>query len=646
MSLRVWLPLNGDLHNQGLDSEYQSECSSYSINANGKIGKCIKLSSYIDTTVPKENWDFTTNNVSFGGWVKISKNELEAKTSTYDYTSTYANCQGTLFGNDHYGGLSIHWSTNNIYNSGSLSNIYVWTHIRNNSAQTVQTSSIEIPFDVWTHVYTVIDRVNSRVLLFINGNKEVDISFDPSQFESGNVKQGVLYINIGQVAGGNARTFSAPWAINDFRLYDHALSAKEIKEISKALVLHYPLDGVGANENLLKNSYLNSSWTYPASSYKDQYSPITTSIPDGDVYTLSFEAKSTVLGDKIRTHYYSPNTTTTCTSNQGIVKTATDGNMDFTLSTSWEKYWVIYNQTSTSAVKHVICPRMVSGLGTGTVSVRNVKLEKGSKATPWIPAPSDPLYTKMGFDSTIVYDESGFGNDGTIINDLTYDSDTPRYNLSTCIATTSSHIVTPDLTVAGFANTYTFSWWQKRAATGGIMAWGFQNGNRLNLYQHVNNLFWNTGDGASNPFGIAGSLIMDNTWHYVAITGDGTTTKLYIDGEFKANAKIYRPFTGTTIYLSGWATGTDYSFNPGCLSDFRIYATALSAEDIKELYEVGMSIDNKQNIHTYEIDEAGAIGISKTGILTSKTEFIEEDDDPNVHLYKSGEVTANHFYEE
>jgi hypothetical protein len=30
--------------------------------------------------------------------------------------------------------------------------------------------------------------------------------------------------------------------MNDFRIYDHALSTKEVEEIAKGLVLHYKLD--------------------------------------------------------------------------------------------------------------------------------------------------------------------------------------------------------------------------------------------------------------------------------------------------------------------------------------------------------------------------------------------------------------------
>ena len=116
------------------------------------------------------------------------------------------------------------------------------------------------------------------------------------------------------------------------------------------------------------------------------------------------------------------------------------------------------------------------------------------------------------------------------------------------------------------------------------------------------NFYWNTGDGNNNPFNISAATYGDNQWHHFAITGDGTTTKLYIDGEFKANAKTYRGITGTTIYLNGWDSGTNYNFN-GQLSDFRLYATVLSADDIKRLYEVSASVSKNGSMLGYEMKE-------------------------------------------
>ena len=42
--------------------------------------------------------------------------------------------------------------------------------------------------------------------------------------------------------------------MNDFRLYNHALSIKEVEEISKGLVLHYKLDNDYGTGNIIYDS--------------------------------------------------------------------------------------------------------------------------------------------------------------------------------------------------------------------------------------------------------------------------------------------------------------------------------------------------------------------------------------------------------
>lgn len=143
--------------------------------------------------------------------------------------------------------------------------------------------------------------------------------------------------------------------------------------------------------NLLKNSHsVEQTYSYPSSNYVDQCNWVTSIPLNGDTYTLSFWAKSTVAGDTIRVHFYNPSNITHCVGSQGQVSGNTDGQCDFTLSTTLTKYWVTYTiPKGGNSARSVIIPRMFSDFGKGTVSVKWEKLEEGNKATDWTPAPED-----------------------------------------------------------------------------------------------------------------------------------------------------------------------------------------------------------------------------------------------------------------
>lgn len=164
------------------------------------------------------------------------------------------------------------------------------------------------------------------------------------------------------------------------------LQAKSITETSNR-VDNLQIGG----RNLLKNSHsVEQTYSYPSSNYVDQCNWVTSIPLNGDTYTLSFWAKSTVAGDTIRVHFYSPSNITHCVGSQGQVSGNTDGQCDFTLSTVLTKYWVTYTiPKGGNSARSVIIPRMSSGSGKGTVSVKWEKLEEGNKATDWTPAPED-----------------------------------------------------------------------------------------------------------------------------------------------------------------------------------------------------------------------------------------------------------------
>ena len=104
---------------------------------------------------------------------------------------------------------------------------------------------------------------------------------------------------------------------------------------------------------------------------------------------------------------------------------------------------------------------------------------------------------------------------------------------------------------------------------------------------------------------------------------NGSNIKYYIDGVQVGSKSATGTIKQIANYLfiaaeAGAANATTPESNNfvGKISDVRIYATALSLEDIKELYQTSVSIDNKSNIYSREfIEDNNTISIQQNGQL-------------------------------
>lgn len=151
---------------------------------------------------------------------------------------------------------------------------------------------------------------------------------------------------------------------------------------------------VVGGRNLLVGTHKSPiTYTYPTSNFTNKCSWKTTVALNGGIYTLSFWAKSSVNGDKIRVHFYNPSNIISVMGSQGQKSTAVDGLCDFALTTIMTKYWVTYTiPKGGNSTRNVIIPRIGPGVGvngTGTLTFQWEKLEEGNMATDWTPAPED-----------------------------------------------------------------------------------------------------------------------------------------------------------------------------------------------------------------------------------------------------------------
>ncbi len=94
---------------------------------------------------------------------------------------------------------------------------------------------------------------------------------------------------------------------------------------------------------------------------------------------------------------------------------------------------------------------------------------------------------------------------------------------------------------------------------------------------------------SSNVFSVFGtSNIVNGKWHHVVgVRQLGANAKVYVDGvlensgaDTQAATSFSRPF------FMGTSSNLTYDFN-GSIDDARLYTRALSAKEIKQLYQMG-----------------------------------------------------------
>lgn len=502
------------------------------------------------------------------------------------------------------------------------------------------TPTIAIQANTWFHIVFAFKKGVKRAV-YINGVQSDLSTYSGTPTSATNTSYS--FIGASQNSATNPSGNYLNGYLNDVRIYDHYLSMAEIRELARGLVLHYKMGHQNIQPSLLQNGYnfTADNFALTRATVPEQgllqitptgsgaYAKYKTGLeyPDANNkrYVVSFDAQeiestnSNYTTDYIRFSYGFSGPSR----ENEIIGSAdyyTYRNIQL-LGTGWQHYVAIFE----------VPGPLGSGDSAAMTDGATLAFQFGRRATK---KPVQIRNIKLELDSeTIIYDSSGFGHHGETTDEIVYQTDTPRYNTCTHFETTSEKIKISNLPTSGFGDSYTFAWWAK-ADKLSIMHWGFNNGILLNgLYTgHL----WNTGDSANNPLYVPGTTTQVtnptiNEWHHWVMTGDGTTCKVYQDGEHWGTAKTYKSISGSEIFINGWDSTTNYSSSKLSISDFRIYSTALDAAAVKELYSLGAKIDKNHNTFTKEFREKpdGINKLYKTAIYETAN-LIENESGPSL----------------
>lgn len=630
MSLKIWLPLNGDYQNRGL--------SNVEINGNpsvtyvdGKIGKCLNTSSIVEMSVPE---GISSTNYSLGMWVKSKP------TNTTN---------------------SVWWRITRVtFTDGTVNTLYLASEGRYKVEYTPEYN-------------TYCDTQQWHYLIYVFEGTKLYSYVDGELIGSANVTNAERTISSFSV-GGNNNVY-----LNDVRLYDHCLSIKEIKEISKGLCLHYLLDNNGCGqENLVKGNYS----VIATATSKTSIGSATITLPTGytswnqligKTVTLSYDYS--IEGDKLN------NTGNYSKDRFGIHGTVTGADSSGSVITHYPFASYLEASGRGKAVQTFTFPTNMTEVTNFTLAlqaynqpatnnsntwyIKNVKLELGDKATAFILHKEDVGYNAMKFDQE--FDASGFNNNGAKVGGiLTSIADTSRY--STCYELTRINSANDQSNCAMIVNNnfyfpseFTISYWAYDYGVTGLhpnnlcsyFGYGTSAGYSSNgIHNYDSKIALNTCTFGSTTKARTISVSMSypkNTWVHIAITFDGINLKLYNNGVLKETST-----TGLTVkedilrsdsalYVGADQAGGLWRGVSGRMSDFRIYATALSDIDIKELYNIPVAIDNDGNLYSMQLHtiEAPNFKIKKTGVIQSE-KFVEDSKQMQI---EKNVVIAKQFYE-
>ncbi len=230
------------------------------------------------------------------------------------------------------------------------------------------------------------------------------------------------------------------------------------------------------------------------------------------------------------------------------------------------------------------------------------KLEAGGNSTGIEPSLKGYWsFNGQDMSDTTAYDRSGGGNNGTLTNSPTKTMGKVGQALS--FDGTDDYTTVADANSLDITSAISMAVWIKTTDTNGcIMSKGTSSTDKCfdlsanKVYELgilSSTLYFQTSNGTTTNV-VSGSAtpLLDNQWHHVVGTWDGTTTtnamKIYIDGAVTYQGTATVTTIQSTSSSLAFGYGSTY-YLAGSIDEGRLYNRALSAGEIKSLFNLAES---------------------------------------------------------
>ena len=602
MSLQVWLPLNGNLDNQGLDGSLGfTNTASATVATDGKIGSCYSFSS------------------TSGSGLLLSKGK-----STSEFMDAYIN---------HHSWSMCAWvrtTSNDNVMFGLTYGLRLWcgstnyVNLYNNTRSVSASNDISTIDGKWHHICATYSTLDNAINVYVDGIKGTT-----SYYPSGETYASSWANSVAIGRDPNNSTASSHYyfqgSMNDVRIYDHCLSAKEVKEISKGLILHYKLsDPYIENTTNYSSQFTSSSgWNNSGSSVRSNndtsVNRVSSDCPVLSIQQTAAGNSAMIFGDVSTSTYSALKGATVTASTYAYIS-------DVNCSSS-----TVYLRSKVNSNKEgeAICYLRYKGStnlqdwpknqwirveGTGTVASAETavyfctytnNLNEKRYFTCWqleLKDHSTPFVAGSRNEST-VYDCSGILNNGTKIGGLSPSTNPASIRYESCydFDGNTGSIQIPNLATLVPSGEFTMNCWIYHDNTWSSKACETILGGPSGFELEAKPGSTNSPSLHAYSWGRAMAAYELNKWNMITMTRNASGTKFYINGELKIAGSAGNIPSGN-YFIGAWRSSTEQNYK-GKISDFRLYSTVLSVDDIKMLYNTSASIDKNGNMYAYEFKE-------------------------------------------
>lgn len=528
-----------------------------------------------------------------------------------------------------------------------------------------------IKLNTWTHACIVFSR-NNPCRVYVNGI--IDREFTPPYFKDTNfISDNPFKIGAYTASDNISNSTSFDGLIDDVRIYDHALSEREVRDLSQGLVLHYTFDQFQEPTENKVTSHI------PGWGAWEGFTGTSVTFSEGNISGIKLTGTASGgVGWRVSNYIQAlPSTTYTVSAIMKWLGTYPSPNFFYlrqynSAGAQVEERGVFLATGLSSGQWHPVSETFTTRSDCASFTIGgyqyiapceiwcgNLQVEQKSYATPFV----------NGTRAGVVRDQSTQGNDAPLVL-----ANTPKWVEGGMVGKgcyefdgVNDYIdISSNIKDMRFDQGFTLSCWAFPTIASSWARFleigaGQQNNNIVfSRYSTTDQLYFEIANGSSGGTVISGGSIPLNSWSLLTVTvSESMSTVLYINGVQVATGTATSPQnvsrSSSFIAKSNWNWDSLYK---GQIDDVRIYTTALSAEEIRELYQQRASLDSHGNFYSslissnvgyqkvwgdgsgvgftipYGIDVAS---VSTNGVLR----FTTINTDPMINMYNIGSFDPN-----